>query len=203
MQILIVDDHPLVAAGLEAALKGQYPGCSIEIAGNLAQSKQKVASKIYDLAIIDINLPDGRGGQLFSDPALAGHYPKYSLLLSGSQDRDDILHALSMGATAYIAKTVDFSELIVAIGKLLQSNPATAPLWYESVAQEFVPARNMFPRGTALSSREHEIYELIRQGLSDKEIAFRLDRSVHTIRVQIRSIRRKRGENRRAAVNAA
>ncbi len=203
MNILILDDHPLVATGLEAALRSKFSDCRVTIANSLAAANAQIAEQIFDLGIIDINLPDGSGGQLFSDPKLAGRYPRFSLLLSGSQDRDDILHALNMGATAYISKTIDFQELMTAIDKLLNIDPAAAPFWYDQAAADFVPTRKIFPRGTGLSSREHEIYELIRQGLTDKEIAYRLDRSVHTIRVQIRSIRRKRGENRRASAHAA
>ena len=203
MKILIVDDHPLVTSGLEAALKSQFKNCHVDVAHNLNQARGNIAGNMYELAVVDINLPDGRGAQLFSDPDLAGKYPRHSILLSGTQDRDDIMSALQMGATAYITKSCDFKELMDALVRLQELDPQKGPYCYDCSKHDFVPARVVFPRGTALSAREHEIYELIRQGLTDKEIAFRLDRSVHTVRVQIRSIRRKRGENRRAAASQA
>ncbi len=203
MKILIVDDHPLVTAGLYSALKAKYCESEIVTASDLSSARARIAETIFDLAIVDINLPDGRGGQLFSDPALAGRYPRHSLLLSGSQDRDDILNALNLGAAAFIPKTVEFNELLAAIDALLALDVAKAPYWYDCGLKKFVFARDLFPRGTALSAREHEIYDLIRSGLTDKQIAFQLGRSVHTVRVQIRSIRRKRGETRRAASQAA
>jgi len=203
MKILIVDDHPLVTSGLEAALKSQFKNCHVDVAHNLQQARSYIAEIMYDLAVVDINLPDGRGAQLFSDPGLAGKYPRHSILLSGTQDRDDIMSALQMGATAYITKSCDFKELMGALMRLQELDPQKGPYCYDCGKHDYVPARVVFPRGTALSAREHEIYELIRQGLTDKEIAFRLDRSVHTVRVQIRSIRRKRGENRRAAASQA
>jgi DNA-binding NarL/FixJ family response regulator len=203
MRILIVDDHPLVTAGLQSALQKQFAAAQVDVAETLASARAQIAALRYDLAIVDLNLPDGRGSALFSDAALAGSYPTHSLLLSGSQDRDDIAHALQMGATAYIAKTVAFDELLSAMKTLLTLSPENGPYWFDPAARNFVPAKDLFPRGSVLSAREHEIYELIRQGLTDKEIAYRLERSVHTVRVQIRSIRRKRGETRRASAAQA
>lgn len=202
-KFLIVDDHPLVTTGLQSAIAHHFAHSSIDIAPNLAVAREKIRGKRYDMAIVDLNLPDGRGGSLFSDPELAGLYPKHSLLLSGSQDRDDIAHALAMGALAYIAKTVEFQYLLLAIAQLLDLDPASGPYWYDAAQHGFIPAKQFLPRGSVLSMREHEIYELIRQGLGDKEIAHHLGRSVHTVRVQIRSIRRKRGENRRASSTQA
>lgn len=204
MRFLIVDDHPLVSAGLESSLKMEWPSSSISIASNLAQAKTLLRTQEFDAAIVDINLPDGQGGQLFSDPELAGHYPRHSLILSGSNDRDDIFAALSRGATAYVSKSADFKDLMQAVCKLSALDPESGPYWYDTAAGQYVPARNLFPRGSVLSTREHEIYSLIRDGLSDKEIAFRTGRSIHTVRVQIRSIRRKRGgETRRATASSA
>lgn len=203
MQILIVDDHPLVTSGLAAALQSKFQPQRIDIAHNLQTARAMIAQTIYDLAVVDINLPDGRGACLFSDPTLAGHYPRHSALLSGTQDRDDIVSALQMGATAYINKSCEFGELMDALTRLQSLDPDKGPYCYDAIQHDYLPARIVFPRGTSLSAREHEIYELIRQGLTDKEIAFRLNRSVHTVRVQIRSIRRKRGENRRAASHQA
>lgn len=203
MQVLIVDDHPLVSAGLEASLKLRWSEAHIAVAANVAEAKSKIQSQLFDIAIVDINLPDGRGGQIFSDPQLAGRYPKHSLLLSGSNDKDDILSALQLGATAYVSKSVDFKELMHAIEQLRALDPQKGPFWYDTVSKSYLPARHIFPRGSVLSAREHEIYTLIREGLTDKEIAFRLDRSIHTVRVQIRSIRRKKGETRRAAASSS
>lgn len=203
MRLLIIDDHPLVTAGLQSALTHKFAGVVIDLCATLASAKLAVKKTRYDLAIVDLNLPDGRGSALFSDPDLAGQYPGHSVLLTGSQDRDDIAHALYLGATAYIPKTVAFDELLAAIAHLLTLPAAAGPYWYDVDKKLFASAKTMVPRGTVLSAREHEIYELLRQGLSDKEIAHRLMRSVHTIRVQIRSIRRKRGETRRATTTQA
>ncbi len=203
MRCLIVDDHPLITKGFAAALIGELKGATVDVAHDLKGAREAIANQRYDLAIVDINLPDGRAHQLFSLTELAGKYPSYSLLLSGSQDRDDVLSALQAGATAFISKTVDFSDLMLAVSELLALDPAAGPYWYDMPGRKFLPARHLFPRGTALSPKENEVYGLIREGLSDKEIAYRLNRSIHTVRVQIRSIRRKRGETRRASASAA
>lgn len=203
MKILLVDDHPLILNGFQTVLKNHWPDSELTTAATLKTAHDAILAQRFDLAIVDINLPDGKAGELFSDPALAGNYPAYSLLLSGTSDRDDVLAALNQGATAYISKAVNFDDLLFALDALLKLEQESGPYWFDETERQFLPVKTVFPRGSVLSHREHEIYTLIRQGLSDKEIAFRLDRSIHTVRVQIRSIRRKKGETRRAASHNA
>ena len=199
MRLLLVDDHPLVAAGLRSALA--QLNVEVILAHSLAEARERLLDETFDSWILDINLPDGIGTKLFQESDLSDRRPQKCLLLSAATDPDDIAMALDEGATAFVSKSINFQDLIKAIEQFLRM-PIPLPeaqIWDRARAT-FVPARIVFPRGTVLSPREREVFTLMREGLHDKEIAYRLGRSIHTIRVQIRAIRRKRGKTRRAEV---
>ena len=200
MRVLIVNDHPLVAAGFMAGLTAN--GQTASVAHSVAEAGEMLHAEDYDLCILDINLPDGPGTNLLSDRSLSERLPPLCLLLSGTSDRDEILMALHAGASAFISKSVEFSDLMKAINLLIDlPESPREPLYWDQINNKFVRVAEAFPKGTVLSPREREVFALMRQGMQDKKIAFALERSIHTIRVQIRSIRRKRGVTRRGEAN--
>ncbi len=199
MRLLLVDDHPLVAAGLRDALA--HLNAEVILAHSLAEARERLLDETFDSWILDINMPDGIGTKLLREPDLSDRLPQKCLLLSAATDPDDIAMALDEGATAFVSKSINSQDLIKAIEQFLRL-PIPLPeaqVWDQARAT-FVPAREVFPRGTVLSPREREVFTLMREGLHDKVIAYRLGRSIHTVRVQIRAIRRKRGKTRRAEV---
>jgi DNA-binding NarL/FixJ family response regulator len=68
LRALLVDDHPLIITGFQIALKSHFPHCEVTAASTLAGAREAIQQSTFDFAIIDINLPDGRAGELFSDP---------------------------------------------------------------------------------------------------------------------------------------
>lgn len=117
--------------------------------------------------------------------------------MSGSSDRDEIAIALDHGAQAFVAKSLPFEDVVRAIETTLTLPAGDEPFLWDEGADGFVPISTLFPKGTLLSPQERKVFALMRQGLQDKQIAAELDRSIHTVRVQIRSILRKRGSRRR------
>lgn len=199
MRILFIDDHPLVVAGLRNFLTAL--GTEVTIAHTLAEARIRLMEAEYDAWILDIDMPDGSGTHLLREMTLQkGCCPK-ALLLSGATDRDDIAMALDEGAMAFLSKAVGWEDLTTAVQRFLEMPEVVEePLVWEPTRTDFVPAREVFPRGIVLSPREREVLIKMREGLRDKEIAHCLQRSIHTVRVQIRSIHRKRGRYRRAEV---
>ena len=112
-RILVVDDHPIwrhsVAAGLEEA------GCTVAgTAGDGAQALRVAAATRPGVVLLDLNLPDMSGAEvtrrlLAADPAVR------VLILSASGERQDVLDAMTAGATGYLVKSAQFSELLAAV----------------------------------------------------------------------------------------
>jgi DNA-binding NarL/FixJ family response regulator len=198
MDILIVDDHPLVTVGLSDRLRGL--GHRVEVCHTLADASQRIRAQSFDMCVLDLDMGGKRGTQIMADPTLADKLPECIVVLSGTRDRDEIVGALEAGAHAFLSKSIPFEDVIEGILSAPQAYRGGEPgMWVQEV-RAYVPLGVVYPRGSTLSKREREVFQLLRRGNSDKAIAQELGRSVHTIRVQIRSILRKRGSPRRREI---
>lgn len=196
MRILVVDDHPMVLQGIAASLKRR--GHEVSTARDVASAREALGGPAaLDLLLLDYNLPPGNGAELLADPKVA--VPPCVAILSGMTDPEDILAALELGAHAFIPKSIELDHLVRALEELpgLHSEEELGWLWDARQAC-YVRASQAFPRGTVLSPKERKVFMLLRRGLLDKQIAEELKLSIHTVRVHIRGIRRKRSTRRRA-----
>jgi len=195
MEILIVDDHPIVTVSLAERLR--VLGHHVDACHTLGDAGARIRSQIFDMCVLDLDMDGTRGTQLLADPTLATRLPECIVVLSGTRDRDDIVDALEAGAHAFLSKSIPFEDVIEGLLTAPQAYRGGEPgIWVQEV-RAYVPLGVVYPRGSALSKRERQVFQLLRRGSSDKAIAQELGRSVHTIRVQIRSILRKRGAQRR------
>lgn len=191
MHILIVDDHPLVTDGIAACLRGR--GLQVTVAHTLAECRSLLETGTYDLLSLDLDL----GGSFGTDLLAENRALPPCVILSGAIDRDEIAMALDYGAKAFIPKNIPFDDVVRAIEQAATLPPAEDPFLWDDNTGGFVAMSLLFPRGTLLSPQERKVFQLMKEGLQDKQIAADLDRSIHTVRVQIRSILRKRGSKRR------
>ncbi len=195
MNILVIDDHPVVTVSLSERLK--HLGHAVEVANDMDDAGRRLRAQRFELCVLDLNMGGRRGTDLLVDPALTDRLPNCVVILSGTGDRDEIVGALDDGAHAFLSKSIPFEDVIDGLLAAPGAHRGGEPgVWVQEV-RAYVPLGVVFPRGTTLSKREREVFALLRRGMSDKAIAQELSRSVHTIRVQIRSILRKRGSARR------
>ena len=197
--ILIVDDHPLVLSGIADVLR--QSGYRVAKARNLAEAREQLrAGARFDAALLDINLGQASGLEL-----LDGRHGKLAdkvILLSGLAEQEWILKGFEAGAIGFIPKSAEMDQVVQALGALLQAKPIPASGWVWSTREaKLVEAREFFPANTLLTPAEREVFLRMRDGKADKQIADELERSIHTVRVHIRSIKRKRGHNRRGERN--
>ena len=197
MEILLVDDHPMVRHSLTAVLRAA--GHKVTDAADCAAARPLLDEGGFDLLLLDYHLPDGSGLELLRE--FAGRLPARTVVLSGVTDTEEALFVLEHSeARAFVSKEVDLDDLDDALRRVA-AFPEDESTWvWRSEQRAFVPSGEAFPRESTLTPREREVFMLMREGLLDKQIAERLHRSVHTIRVQIRAIRRKRGSSRRAEI---
>lgn len=198
-RIVIVDDHPLVLAGVADVL--QQRGYRVAKAGNSVEARELLrAGERFDAALLDINLGQESGLEL-----LDGRHGKLAdkvILLSGLTEQEWVLKGFEAGAIGFIPKSTEMEQVVEAVGALLQAKHLPASGWVWSAPQRrLVDAREFFPAHTLLTPAEREVFLRMRDGKQDKQIADELGRSIHTVRVHIRSIKRKRGHNRRGERN--
>ena len=122
-QILIVEDDPALGRGLVLALEGAERVCTL--ASDCAGARRALAASSFDLAIFDINLPDGSGLTLLEETRAAGGPPV--ILLTANDLETDIVTGLTLGADDYIAKPFGMMELVARIRAVLRRTQGEAP----------------------------------------------------------------------------
>lgn len=198
-RIVVVDDHPLVLDGVAEVLQKQ--GHRVAKARSLAEARALLgAGERFEAALLDINLGQENGLELLD--AARGKLADKVILLSGLAEQEWILKGFEAGAIGFIPKSAEMDQVVEAVGALLGAPQLTGSGWVWSAAERrLVEAREFFPAHTLLTPAEREVFLRMREGKHDKQIADELGRSIHTVRVHIRSIKRKRGHNRRGERN--
>ncbi|HKO88276.1 MAG TPA: response regulator [Burkholderiales bacterium] len=193
VQILIIDDHTLMRRGLIALVDAE---ADLEVVGDAADAHEgikKAAQLQPDIILLDLHMPGINGVQAI--PALRDACPAARvLMLTVSEDADDLVGALRAGADGYLLKNIESEVLIASIhralnGEAVISERMTGKLVSELRSKD--PAAGQPMTAIALSPRENEIALLIAQGASNKEIARRLGVAESTVKIHVQHILRK------------
>jgi DNA-binding NarL/FixJ family response regulator len=207
VRILLVDDHPVVRAGLRAMLSG-FEGMAVvaEAADGAAAlheiDRLAALGEAADVVLMDLQMGDGMDGVTatarISDNAAAGR-PGPPVLVLTTYDTDaDILAAVEAGAAGYMLKDAEPEKIREAVLAAAAGRTALAP---EVAARLMGRIRNPRP---ALSAREVQLVELLATGMANKEIARALFISEATVKTHLVHIYAKLGvDNRTAAIAEA
>ena len=196
IRVLLVDDHPVVRAGLRGMLNVE-PG--IEVAAEASSAIEAVdaaRSRQPDVILMDLRMPGIDGAQ--ATALVLAERPQSRVVVLTTYDNDaDILRAVEAGAIGYILKDATREELILAVRTAADGGTPLAP----SVAAKLV-SRLHSP--TALSLREVEVLRLVSTGNTNAEIGRALYISEATVKTHLLRAFAKLGvSDRTAAVTAA
>jgi DNA-binding NarL/FixJ family response regulator len=178
--VFIVDDHPIVREGLKHIANAD---ADIEVAGEAATGADAVAALAaggYDVAVIDLSLPDRSGLDVVTQ--IAERYPRLPVLvLSMEREEEYALRALREGASGYLEKASAAESLVTAIKRLAQGHKYLSTEIAESLIVHG-PRRRLAERPhDLLSRREFEVFIAIASGKSVSAIAADLGLSVKTV----------------------
>jgi two-component system nitrate/nitrite response regulator NarL len=209
IRLLVVDDHTLFRRGLVALLASD---ASLQVAGeaaDAAEAVRKAAELQPDVILLDNHLPGATGIQAL--PGLKEAAPRAKVvLLTVSEDEQDLQAALRGGAHGYLLKTIDGDLLAASIHRIVRGEPVISPEMTGKLVAAFqqagappVPAEP--DPLSQLSGREQEVLREIARGASNKEIARALDIAETTVKIHVQHILRKLGLSSRvqAAVFAS
>ena len=182
VNIVIVDDHPIVRHGL-AQLINSEPG--FEVCGEAETASDAMAvieGSSADIALIDIALGEGNGIELIKQIKARG-LPTKTLVVSMHNERLYAERAIAAGAMGYVHKDEAIDHILTAIrrvvdGKLYLSESIADLILKRVIHHE--PEQGLSPIET-LSDRELEVFELIGRGLSTKQIADEMFLSIKTV----------------------
>ena len=183
IRIAIVDDHPLFREGVTRSLS-EIGGFEIVGEGATAQDAERIASTVQpDLLLLDISLPGG--GLAAVATILADHPAQKIVMLTVSEANADVTKALNAGVQGYILKGVGSRALAdilrnVAAGESYLTPTLSARLL--SDLQSPQSANGVADRLRQLTERQTEILRLVAEGLSNKEVALRLELQEKTVK---------------------
>jgi two-component system, NarL family, nitrate/nitrite response regulator NarL len=219
VQLLLVDDHTLFRRGLKALLQQDPRLQVVAEAGDAGEALRAVAQHRPDVVLLDNHLPGVRGVEAIGSIKEAVPGVRV-LMLTVSENAEDLAEALKAGADGYLLKTVESDQLCDTILKVQEGEsvvspemmtklvtlfrvPAAAPA-VNGRARSDAPATPLAvngsaapvpsegePPGDSLSAREREILALIARGDSNKLIARELDIAETTVKIHVQHILRK------------
>jgi len=179
IRLIVADDHPLLLDGVVAAM-GAADG--IEVVGQAGDASGAVRvarEQLPDVALLDVNMP-GEGLQAARDIALACPATKI-VMLTVSEDEDDIMAAMKAGASGYALKGISARELAAVVRSVAAGEVYIAPALAWGMLREMGRPRPGSPLDE-LSAREREVLELVAAGLTNAEIGGRLGLAEKTIK---------------------
>ncbi|SDS80528.1 DNA-binding response regulator, NarL/FixJ family, contains REC and HTH domains [Brevibacterium siliguriense] len=196
--VLLVDDHPVVRAGLAALINGLDDMRIIAEADDLESTRTAVAAYRPDVVLMDLNLGTSAqsGIEITAELKRPAESPEI-LVLTTYQTESDILRALDAGARGYILKDAPADELFAAIRATAAGETALSP----AVASALV--RRKSQSGTTVTEREVEVLDLLAKGLGNKELAREMFISEGTVKAHLAHIYTKLGVDTRVGAVAA
>jgi DNA-binding NarL/FixJ family response regulator len=179
VRVLIVDDHPVVRAGLTTLLRKES---ALKVVGSAHNSEEALAilerSEI-DLMLLDLRMPKVNGIDLLKLIQKLPHPPAV-VILSSYKYEEEIYQAFSAGARGYLSKNASRAEIVHAITAVSAGETCFPPDIADYLAKHDCKA--------SLSAREVEILEMVAKGLTNKEIAQILQISQFTVRNHLNRI---------------
>jgi DNA-binding NarL/FixJ family response regulator len=193
MRVVLADDHELVRVALRAVLEE----AGIDVIGDATGGVEAVAlvdELRPDVLLLDMRMPDMSGVQVCQKLRVLAPEVRV-IVLSSFADDDDVFGALSAGAASYIMKDVAPDALVAAIRGVASGQTVLD----SGVAQRVLDGAHSVadPESDALSPREHEVLELMAQGLTNRQIAARLWISDPTVKTHVGHILAKLGQSDR------
>ncbi len=179
IRLLICDDHALVREGFKQIL-AEVP--DLRVAGEAAdgpEAIQQIRHGGIDVVLLDIALPGRDGLDVLKQ--VHQEFPKLPVLIvSTYPEKQYALRCLRLGASGYLNKGTDPSELIAAIRKVAQGGMFVSPTVAETLASAMRKDTGQPPH-ELLSQREYQVFSLIAAGKSLTEIAAQLSLSLNTV----------------------
>jgi two-component system nitrate/nitrite response regulator NarL len=188
-RILLVDDHILFRKGLAQLLNSQPDFLVIGEAADGLEALEKARTLMPDLILMDVDMPrcDGREATRL----IKAELPYVVIvILTVSDDEQDLFAAIKNGAQGYLLKKIDPTDLFEQLRGLARGEAALSRLMANKILREFARGEPASPRPTdgVLTEREQQVLQLVARGSTNREIAEALVIAENTVKNHLRNI---------------
>lgn len=187
-RFLIADDHPLFRQALNAALSTDFSDVTFTEAESFDTTVAALRRyRKIDLVLLDLNMP---GCENFYGLLRIRHrFPNLPIIVvSASDDVETIAQVMSYGANGFIPKTSATSEMVTAIRSVLKGETWLPPAIAEDVAAMSEQTNDIADKVRTLTPKQFQVLSLVKEGMSNKEIADNLDITEATVKAHISTL---------------
>lgn len=192
-RLLLADDHPMIRTAIEVLLRET----SYEIVGVAASGAETLAAVEQlkpDVLLLDLQMPDGTGMDVFRELKSKSGAPRM-IILTAAIDDASLMEAKSLGASGMVLKSSDPAYIIECLDRVSRGGQWIDPELAERV-QELSDTFGSSGR-PALAPRERQLVRFVRQGLRNREIAKQLGVTEGTVKVYLHAVFDKLGVSNR------
>lgn len=194
IRVLIIDDHTLFRSGIKLLLERQEGFEVVGEAGDGLDGAKRAKKLKPDVVLLDLHMPGTSG--LAAIPLLLEESPQTQIImLTVSEDAEDLLDALRAGACGYLLKNIETDFLLDSIRRAAAGESVMSPQMAVRVADAIRKPQNInlnaTPDSVEFSPREREVIIWLARGGSNKEIARALNMAESTVKIHVQGILRK------------
>jgi DNA-binding NarL/FixJ family response regulator len=194
IDVLVVDDHALMRAGLRGLIAGAGDMRVIGMAADGAQALAALAASTPDVVLMDLSMPNLDG--VAATRRISEEHPDVAVLvLTSYSDQQRVLEAMDAGAIGYVLKDTDPVQLLAAIRSAARGDSPLDP----RVARTILHTRRTAPPVGELTDREQEVLTLVGRGLANKQIARALGIREGTVKAHLTSVFQRIGVHDRTS----
>jgi DNA-binding NarL/FixJ family response regulator len=185
IRVVVADDHPLFRQGVVMTLNSVEDFQVVGQAADATATVQLVNEELPDIALLDVTMP---GGGISAANRIASVSPGTKvIMLTVSEDEDDLVRAMQAGAKGYVLKGIAVDELVSLVRAIFGGEVYVAPGLAWVLLREMSDPESVGPLAE-LSTRERRVLELVASGLNNQEIGVRLGLAEKTIKHYMTSI---------------
>lgn len=196
IRVFLLDDHEVVRRGVADLLESEGDIAVVGEASTCAQALARVPVLNVDVAVLDVQLPDGNGVTVCRD--LRSDDPELKvLMLTSFEDDDALVNAIVAGASGFVLKQIRGSDLIGAVRTVAAGRSLLDPSATERVMRRIRTEASQVDPLESLTEQERKILELIGEGMTNRQIGEQLFLAEKTVKNYVSSILAKLGLQRR------
>ena len=196
IRVYLLDDHEVVRRGVTALLESQGDIEVVGESGSAAEATRRIPALRPDVAVLDARLPDGSGIDVCRDVRSVDPAIK-ALILTSFEDDEALFAAIMAGAAGYVLKQVRGTDLLDGVRRVSAGQSLLDPAVTQRVLERIRSGPEQPSELARLTDQERRIFELIAEGLTNREIGARMFLAEKTVKNYVSSLLAKLGVERR------